>query len=131
MARTKNTPPKTLDAEARKKWREVLPILSARGETDQAALDGLAAYCQAWSRWIQAEAKIIELGPVVKSPSGFPVQNPYVAIAKAAQVQLRQWAGELRLTPARRRANAKDAKAKTTPATKPKNDLRLLRLKKA
>ena len=37
------------------------------------------------------------LGLVVKSPSGFPVANPYLAVAKDSQRQLRQWAGVLRL----------------------------------
>ena len=39
---------------------------------DQGTLDALAAYCQAWSRWTAAEAQVSTLGPVVKSPAGFP-----------------------------------------------------------
>ncbi len=88
--------PKHLDETAAKKWREMLPTLA---DQEPGSLDALAAYCSAWSRWTAAEAKVQELGPVVKSPQGFPVQNPYVAIAAQAQRQMRQWASELKLTP--------------------------------
>ena len=43
---------------------------------DQGTLDALACYCQAWARWTAAEAKVNELGAVVKSPAGFAVANP-------------------------------------------------------
>ena len=99
--------PSTLDAPARRKWKEIFPILEARGDFDQAAADALTAYCAAWSQWVAANAKVAELGTIVKSPAGFPVANPYLAVAAAAQRQLRQWAGELRLTPKTRKAPKK------------------------
>ena len=89
-------PPAHLDDQARAKWAEVLPIIQARGEPDQGTLDALACYCQAWSRWTAAEAKVNETGAVVKSPAGLAVPNPYLAVAAAAQRQMRQWATELR-----------------------------------
>ena len=95
----KNTPaapPAHLDDTAKAKWREVYPIVAERDDIDQGHLDALAAYCQAYSRWTAAEAKVSELGTVVKSPAGFAVPNPYVAIAGQAQRQMRQWATELR-----------------------------------
>lgn len=95
------SPPKHLDKTAAKKWKEILPQLA---DLEQGTLDALAAYCSAWSRWTGAESKVQELGPVVKSPQGFPVQNPYLPIAAQAQRQLRQWSGELRLTPKSRSA---------------------------
>jgi P27 family predicted phage terminase small subunit len=92
-------PPKNLDDAAKAKWAEVYPILRGRGDVDQGTLDALAAYCSAWSRWTAAEQQVSALGPVVKSPAGFAVPNPFVAIAASAQRQLRQWAAELKLTP--------------------------------
>ena len=92
-------PPDHLDEQAAAKWREVYPILESRGDLDQGTIDALAAYASAWSRWTTAEQQVSTLGPVVKSPAGFPVANPYVAIAAAAQRQMRQWATELQLTP--------------------------------
>jgi P27 family predicted phage terminase small subunit len=92
--------PEHLDEQARVKWAELLPILQDRGdELDAGTLDALSCYCQAWSRWTAAEAQVSMLGAVVKSAAGFAIANPYVAIAAAAQRQMRQWAAELKLTP--------------------------------
>jgi P27 family predicted phage terminase small subunit len=88
--------PEHLDATARAKWAEVWPIVAQRKKTDQGSLDALAGYCLAYSRWTAAERQVSELGTVIKSPAGFAVPNPYVAIAAAAQRQMRQWAAELR-----------------------------------
>jgi len=90
------TPPGHLDDQARAKWGEVWPILAQRETIDQGLLDALAGYCLAYSRWTAAEAKVNELGPVVKSPAGFAVVNPYVTIAEKASRQMRQFAAELR-----------------------------------
>ncbi|NLF09395.1 MAG: phage terminase small subunit P27 family, partial [Pirellulaceae bacterium] len=92
-------PPQHLDQAAIAKWQEIIVILETRGDLDQGTLDALSCYCSAWSRWTAAEQQVNALGPIVKSPTGFPVANPYVAIAAAAQRQMRQWGGELRLTP--------------------------------
>jgi len=89
-------PPEHLDGEARRKWAELWPIVAQRANIDQGTLDALAAYCQAYSRWTAAETKVNELGAVVKSPAGFAVPNPYLAVAAQAQRQMRQWAQELR-----------------------------------
>ena len=102
-------PPAHLDDAARAKWGELVGSLQ---DQEQGTLDALAAYCSAWSRWTAAESKVAELGTVVKSPQGFPVANPYAAIAAQAQRQMRQWAGELRLTPAAR-AKGQRKQAKT------------------
>jgi P27 family predicted phage terminase small subunit len=88
-------PTKHLDAAATAKWKEILPTL----DTEPGTLDALAAYCAAWSRMIDAEAKVQELGAVVKSPQGFPVQNPYLAILQAERRAVRQWGETLKLTP--------------------------------
>ena len=112
-------PPTHLDTIAQQKWAEVIPILQEHGDVDQGALDALTAYCSAWSRWTAAEAQVNALGAVVKSPAGFPVQNPFVAIAAAAQRQMRQWGSELKLTP--------KARGKATSAEGESAVMRLLR----
>jgi len=101
MTRRRPSPPTHLDDNARAKWKELVGTLP---DQEQGTLDALAAYCQAWSRWTAAEAKVQELGPVVKSPQGFPTANPYVAIAQQAQRMMRQWGAELKLTPKHRKA---------------------------
>jgi P27 family predicted phage terminase small subunit len=92
-------PPEHLDDEARAKWTEVLPILEERGDLEQGTMDALTLYCVAWSQWREAEGKVKELGQVVRSPAGFPVENPFSVVARKAQTELRRWANELKLTP--------------------------------
>ncbi len=92
--------PDDLDDRARAKWGEILPGLPDR---DQGTLDALRIYCSTWATWLEAESRIRAEGAVVRTPQGL-IASPWVGIAKAAQVALRQWAGELRLTPRTRRA---------------------------
>jgi P27 family predicted phage terminase small subunit len=96
MTRRRPKPPEHLAAAARAKWGETLPALA---DIEPGTLDALATYCAAWSRMIEAEAKVRELGPVVKSPQGFPVVNPYLAVLQQERRACRQWAEELKLTP--------------------------------
>ena len=97
-------PPAHLDDQARAKWAEAYPLVADRAEPDQGTLDALAAYCMAYSRWADAESNISQIGgTVVKSPAGFAIPNPYLAVAAAAQRQMRQWGAELGLTPAARK----------------------------
>lgn len=100
MSTTGRQPPEHLDDQAAAKWAEVVAILEDRGDAlDAGTLDAATAYASAYSRWRAAEKKVQELGAVVKSPAGFAVENPYVGIARKAEIAMRQWAGELRLTP--------------------------------
>ena len=99
--------PEHLDPVAIAKWQELAPTLDV---TQPGTADALTAYCSAWSRWTAAEAQVSTLGAVVKSPAGFAVANPYIAIAAAAQRQMRQWGDVLGLhkRPAGRKANQGD-----------------------
>lgn len=66
---------------------------------DRAAL---AAYCQAWGRWVEAEQQLAQHGTIVKSPNGFPIQNPYLAVANKALQQMHKLLVEFGLTPSAR-----------------------------
>ena len=59
-------------------------------------------YCTAAGRREMAEAELAKHGPVVKSPSGYPIQNPWLAIANKALEQMMKIGIELGLTPASR-----------------------------
>ena len=103
-------PPAHLDDEAKAKWGEVAGILDGRGDTlDAGTLDGVTAYAVAWSQWLAAQAKVLELGPVIKSAAGFAIVSPYVAVAAQAERRMRQWAAELKLTPKTRGASRRKA----------------------
>lgn len=66
---------------------------------DRAAL---AAYCQAWGRWVEAEANIQRFGAVIKTPKGLPLVNPYLRIAERAIDQMRKFLVEFGMTPSSR-----------------------------
>ena len=76
-----------------------LVSLGLMTKIDRAAL---AAYCQAWARWIQAEEEIRKSSCIVKSPSGYPIQNPWLAVANTALKQMRAFLTEFGMTPSSR-----------------------------
>ncbi len=75
----------------------------------------LAAYCQLYARWVKAEEQLAKTGLVVRSPAGYPIQNPYVGIANTALKLLHSFGIEFGLSPASRsrlsvpgKSNSKD-----------------------
>ena len=62
----------------------------------------LAAYCIAFSSWLEAEALVAKFGVMVKSPNGYPQQSPYVTHANQQRDAMLRCATELGLTPASR-----------------------------
>ena len=64
--------------------------------------EALALCCQAWARWVEAEAGIAKHGLMVKSPNGFPMQSPYLAIANKAMEQVRSFLAEFGMSPSSR-----------------------------
>ena len=94
--------PPHLQGEARKEWRRLGHKLLDCGlmtEIDGAAL---ALYCGAWSRWVEAETNLLKYGAVIKAPSGFPIQSPYLAIANKAMEQMAKMLTEFGMSPSSR-----------------------------
>ena len=74
--------PDWLDEEAQAEWSRIVPELHEMGLLARADRAAMAAYCTAWSRWVQAEALVKKFGPIVKSPEkGFPMKSPYLTVA--------------------------------------------------
>ena len=69
------------------------------GRLDRAAL---AAYCGAYALWAEATEAIQKFGTMIKSPSGSPVQSPYVAVANRQAEIMMRIASEFGFTPASR-----------------------------
>ena len=93
--------PDHLDAEAAKEWDRVAAQMPAGWivQTDRAVL---AAYCQAWGQHVEATRQMSKHGLVVKSPSGYPIQNPYLSISKKALADTVRYAAELGFSPSSR-----------------------------
>lgn len=102
--------PKHLQGEARKEWNRITKQLLALGlltEVDRAAL---AAYCQCWARWVQAEDEMRKEDHkmVTLTDSGYPVLTPWIGVANNAMKQMLRYLVEFGMTPA--------ARSKVTPA---------------
>lgn len=94
--------PPGLSAEAAAEWQritELLAQLGILGALDRAAL---ALYCEAWSTWKHAQEETAKTGAIVKSPSGFPIINPWLSVANTAAKQIRSMLAEFGLSPSAR-----------------------------
>ena len=94
--------PAHLQGEARREWKRLGKKLVECGlmtEIDGAAL---ALYCEAWSRWVDAERALEKFGVMVKSPNGFPMQSPYLAVANKAMEQIKAMLTEFGMSPSSR-----------------------------
>ena len=94
--------PQHLNKVARREWRRVTKQLFALGLVTQLDRSALAAYCDAYSRWAEASVQIQQFGLILKSPSGYPMQSPYLAILNTALEQMRAYSTEFGMTPSSR-----------------------------
>ena len=94
--------PAELGPVARREWDRLvgeLVKLKLLTNLDRAAL---AAYCGAYALWAEATKAIQKYGAMVKSPSGYPIQSPYVSIANRQAEIMMRIASEFGFTPASR-----------------------------
>jgi len=96
------TPPAHLSKEARKEWRRSGAFLLEIGLISDLDRSAFAAYCTAYGRWVEAEEALKTYGLMLKSPNGFPIQSPYLAVANRALEQMRSLLAEFGMSPASR-----------------------------
>ena len=103
-------PPPHLCDEAKVEWGRVSTRLYALGclsDIDRAAL---AAYCQAYGKWVQVENVIREMfaggrNPMmIRNSDGTLVPNPLIKIAAKQRADMLRYAGEFGMTPRSRSA---------------------------
>src|SRR5688572_10690474 len=96
------TCPSCLGHEAGKEWKRLAKELGDLGLLTRIDRRMLAAYCQAHALWVEAVSSIERYGTMVKSPNGYPMQSPYVAVAnKQVEIMVRI-ASEFGMTPSSR-----------------------------
>lgn len=95
-------PPSHLSGEARAEWAHMIPKLIRNNMISEVDLAAFSAYCQAHGRWVVAESYVAKQGEVLISPSGFPIQNPYLAVANKAMEQMHKIEIEFGMTPSSR-----------------------------
>jgi P27 family predicted phage terminase small subunit len=94
--------PACLGEEASKEWKRLARELGDLGLLTRIDRGMLAAYCQAHALWVEAVSSIERYGTMVKSPNGYPMQSPYVAVVnKQVEIMVRI-AAEFGMTPSSR-----------------------------
>jgi P27 family predicted phage terminase small subunit len=95
-------PPRHLDPVAKAEWRRVSRELFDAGLLTRVDRAALAAYCQAWSTWVDAVKRLREEGQTIISDKGYVYQHPLVAIRDKAVEQMRRFMVEFGMTPSSR-----------------------------
>lgn len=100
--------PAHITGAARDEWTRISELLQKYKLITEIDTAALALYCASYGRWQEAEARIAEIkekggdGLMVKAPSGYPIQNPYLAIANRAMEDCYKYLQQFGLSPAAR-----------------------------
>jgi P27 family predicted phage terminase small subunit len=94
--------PSELSPAAQREWHRLVTELGALKLLTNLDRAALAAYCGAYALWAEAQEAIQKYGTMVKSPSGFPMQSPYIAVANRQAEIMMRIASEFGFTPAKR-----------------------------
>lgn len=101
-AREESPPELAGHALALAEWRRLLPELEHSRQITKVDRGALLAVCLEWERYLVATAEVQRIGMVVKTPSGYPMVNPFLSVAsKALAATTKLWV-ELGCTPSSR-----------------------------
>lgn len=95
-------PPAYLSEAGRAHWDARVADLVTVGLIAGVDGDTFALFCEALALYAEAKQSIKESGLLVKTPSGYPIQNPYLAIMNRAADDIRRYADAFGLNPAAR-----------------------------
>ena len=108
-------PPDHLSDLAKQEWQRMGEHLVKLGLLTMIDRSAFAAYCVVWTRWVEAEEALTKTGPVVKSPSGYPMLSPFYTVANQSLSQLRAYLTEFGMTPSSRSRTTVGGKEQTDP----------------
>ena len=94
--------PPELGPVAKREWDRLVNELAALRLLTNLDRGALASYCGAYALWAEAMENIQKYGTMVKSPSGYPIQSPYLAVANRQAEIMMRIASEFGFTPASR-----------------------------
>ena len=94
--------PGHLSDEAKAEWHRLVDTLVEMRVITIVDRAVLAAYCQAYARWVDAEEKLKETPLLIKTPSGYVQQSPWLGIANRQMELMGRYMAEIGLTPAAR-----------------------------
>jgi P27 family predicted phage terminase small subunit len=95
-------PPKEATDAVKKFWPKIAGQLYDCGILTEIDAYSLSAYCELYLRWGEANKNIAKHGLIIKSPTGYPIQSPWLAISSRALDQMQKIAAEFGMTPSSR-----------------------------
>jgi len=114
--RVPDCPPHLSDL-AREEWDRIVGTLHEMGVVSTIDRAALAAYCQSYARWAEAEEKLKETPVMLKTPSGYVQQSPWLSVANKQLELMGRYMAELGITPASRSRVAAYANAQADKPT--------------
>ncbi len=96
------TCPAHLCPTAKAEWKRLAAQLHMLGMLTTLDRAVLAGYCQAYGRWAEAERKLKETPAILKMPSGYIQQNPWLTISNKQLELMAKFMSELGLSPVSR-----------------------------
>ncbi len=114
-------PPSHLNEDGADEWVRVADELHALGILSGLDRAALAAYCQAYGRWVQSERALAKMtnkadGLIIKTVSGNMIQNPLVGVANKAMSDMMRYATEFGMTPSSRSRISAEGETSDDPA---------------
>ena len=94
--------PAWLNKDAKVEWKRISKELSILGLLTRMDMAALAAYCDCYSRFKNASKQLQKHGMIIKAPSGYPVQSPYLSILNKALTDMKSYLIEFGMTPSSR-----------------------------
>lgn len=110
--------PRSFDALTRYEWNRVGPILVEKGLLTEPDLAAFALYCMNVATSIRCARILKRKGFTMKSPNGFDLPRPEVAIRRQAGAEARKFMQEFGLTPS---ARTRLPASTPAPQAKPEN----------
>ena len=109
--------PPHLSEVAQAEWDRVAETLHEIGVLTKIDRAALAAYCQSYGRWVEAEEQMKKTPAMLKTPSGYVQQSPWMSVANKQLEIMGRYVTELGMTPAARRRVATVEEANREPIT--------------
>ncbi|MBI1291334.1 phage terminase small subunit P27 family [bacterium] len=96
------TCPAHLSPTAKTEWKRLARMLNETGLLTQIDRTVLATYCQAYGRWVEAERKLAETPPLLKTPAGYVQVSPWITISNKQVELMTRLMAEIGLSPSSR-----------------------------
>jgi len=120
-------PPAFISKVAKEEWRRVAKFLTDLGVLTPLDRATLAAYCQSYSRWVEAEQAIAEvakkdpttMGLTVRTAHGSMKPSALVSISHTAMANMLKFAAEFGMTPSSRATVMPDVDPSNSPKPNP------------